>query len=69
MNPKQPINLNQNWLADEFINFQIMNATLGKLSCLTDPFKIPHEQHWIMLSSLHKENLKTPIVKNDIQEA
>lgn len=69
MNPKQPTNISRDWLADEFINWQIQNATLGKLGCLTDPFKIPHEQHWIMLSSVYKQNLQTPLVKIDIQGA
>jgi hypothetical protein len=53
----------RNWLEDEFINFTIANATWGKLDCLNDPYKIPHKQHWIMLSSLYKENLTTPQIK------
>ena len=49
----------------EFINWQIQNASWGKLDCLTDPFKIPHAQHWIMLSSLNQENFKVPTVKDN----
>ena len=70
-NPNQgsEVHTIRNWLEDEFINFTIASATLGKLSALTNPYKIPHEQHWIMLSSLYKEDLQTPLVKNDIQGA
>lgn len=44
----------RNWLEDEFISWQINNASMGKLDCLKDPFKIPHPQHWIMQESLFK---------------
>jgi hypothetical protein len=57
----------RNWLEDEFINFQIANATWSKLTCLKSPYKISHKQHWVMLSSLYKENLDTPQIKEEIQ--
>jgi hypothetical protein len=52
--------------ANEFINWQIQNANLGKLDCLKDPFKIPHKQHWIMLESVHGQKLETPIVNEEL---
>jgi hypothetical protein len=57
----------RNFLEDEFIAFQISNATWGKLGCLNDPYKIPHQQHWIMLQSLYKENLEVPKIKEEIE--